>query len=321
MLQESRTTDNRNFSTGFFGKLPGFTDFIKYNAAGKEILTIDNWLQEGLALAKLKYKNDWKNYYNNSLTLNFVYPFTETDNATIGIISPSNDKSGRSFPFLMFSNIKRNVNDSLSFYLIPSARREIFNLFEDIVEANKSVEDTSGLKSLINNMKLSFVNDVLVANDYKKFISENKLYNVFDLDNENKFNLNDYFENKLKIFEHFICFSYTKELNHSNNSFMISYSVQLLQKIFKYSNSTPGIFWTQLDDKSWLLFLIFTKPTPKDFVDLLIYNRTSLIDSEENSNEYKKELHSGNSLFRNNSIISSDISLSEFLNSIGKYLN
>ena len=315
MLQETKTINSQNVSTGFFGKLPGFTDFIKYNAAGKEILSIDNWLQEGLALAKLKYKNEWKNYYNNSLSLNFVYPFTGTDNTTIGVISPSNDKSGRSFPFIMFSNIKKNVNDSSSFYLIPSAHIEIFHLLEDIVAANKSTEDTFGLKSLIDNIKLSFVNDVLVANDYKKFISENKLSDVFDLDNENKFNLNDYFENKLKIFEHFICFSYTEYLNHSNNSFMISYYIQLLQKIFKYSDSTPGIFWTQLDDKSWLLFLIFTKPTPKDFIDLLIYDRTSLMNSEEDKFQLR------NSLFRNNSIISGNISLSEFLNSIRNYLN
>ena len=37
MLQDTRTINNSDVSTGFFGKLPGFTDFIKYNAAGKEI--------------------------------------------------------------------------------------------------------------------------------------------------------------------------------------------------------------------------------------------------------------------------------------------
>jgi len=321
MLQETSTKNNSNVSSGFFGKLPGFNDFIKYNAAGKEILTIDNWLQEGLALAKLKYKNEWKNYYNNSLTLNFIYPFTGTDNTIIGVIFPSNDKSGRSFPFLVFSNIKKNVNDGLSFHLFPSAQREIFNLYRDILEANNLVEDTSGLKSLTDNIKLPVVNDVLVSNDYKKFISENKLSDVFDLDNENKFNLNDYFENRLRIFEHFICFSFAEDLNHSTNSFMICYYIQLLQKIFKNSDSTPGIFWTQLDNRSGLLFLIFTKPSPKDFIDLLIYNRSSLISLEENSQDYKKEFHSGNSLFRNNSIIGSNISLSEFLNSIRNYLN
>ena len=321
MLQETRTINNPNGSTGFFGKLPGFTDFIKYNAAGKEILTIDNWLQEGLALAKLKYKNDWKNYYNNSLTLNFVYPFTGTDNTTIGVISPSNDKSGRSFPFLMFSNIKKNVNDGSSIYLIPTAHKGIFQFLSDIIDENRLTEETSSLKSLTDNLKLSDMNNVLLAEDYKKFISENKLSDVFKLGNENQIILNDFFENNLKIFEHFICLSFTTDLNLTHNSFMISYYIQLLQKIFKNSDSTPGIFWTQLDDKSWLLFLIFTKPSPKDFIDLLFYNRGSIITSEENANHSKKEFHTGNSLFRNNSVISGNISLSEFLNSIRNYIN
>jgi type VI secretion system ImpM family protein len=320
-LQDTKIISNTNVSTGFFGKLPGFNDFIKYNAAGKEILSIDNWLQEGLALAKLKYKNDWKNFYNNSLTLNFVYPFTGTENTTLGVISPSNDKSGRSFPFIMFSNINKNVNDSLSFHLIPSAHREIFDLLNDVVDVNKSVEDTSGLKTIIDNLKLSNENDVLIANNYKKFISETKLCDVFIAGDDNHFNLNDFFENNLKIFEHFMCFSFTADLNLTHNSFIISFYIQLLQKIFKYSDSTPGIFWTQLDDKSRLLFLIFTKPSPKDFIDLLLYNGTSPNTVLENTNEDKKEFHSGDSLFRNNSVISGNISLLEFLSSIRNYIN
>jgi hypothetical protein len=255
------------------------------------------------------------------LTLNFVYPFTGTDNTTIGVITPSSDKSGRSFPFLMFNNIKKNVNDSLSFHLIPSAHREIFDLLSDVVEVNKTVEDTSGLKSLIDNLKLSNVNDVLIENDYKKFISETRLCDIHVSENENQINLNGQFVDKLKIFEHFMCFSFTADLNLTHNSFIISFYIQLLQKIFKNSDSTPGIFWTQLDDKSWLLFLIFTKPSPKDFIDLLIYNSTSLLTLEGNKQDDKKEFHSGNSLFRNNSAISANISLLEFLSSIRNYIN
>ena len=274
-----------------------------------------------MALAKLKYKNDWKNYYNNSLTLNFIYPFTGTDNTTVGVIAPSNDKSGRSFPFIMFNNIKKHFSDNSSFYLIPSEFGKIFNLLGDVLEVNKNVEDTSGLKSLIDNVKLSNVNDVLISNSYKKFISETKLCDILVSENENQINLNDLFEDKLKIFEHFICFSYATDLNQLSNSFILSYYIQLLQRVFKNSDSTPGIFWAQLDDKSWLLFLIFTKPSPKDFIDLLFYNRGSLITSEENANDNKKEFHTGNSLFRNNSIINANISLSEFLNSIRNYIN
>lgn len=320
-MQDKKTINNLNLSTGFFGKLPGFTDFIKYNAAGKEILTIDNWLQEGLALAKLKYKNEWKDYYNNSLSLNFAYPFTGTDTTTIGVIVPSNDKSGRSFPFLLFNNIKKNVNDVSSFYLIPSAYREILQLYLDIIDESKLIEDTSNLKSVTDNLKLSVVNNVLLADEYNKFISETKLSDVIVLENQNQFDLNEFFEHNLRIFEHFVCFSYKLDLSVSGTSFLVSYYIQILQNIFKKSDSTFGIFWTQLDDKSWLLFLIFTKPSPKDFIDLLLYNRNSVMSSEENSPDHKKEFHSGNFLFRANSKINSNISLSEFLNSIRSYLN
>jgi type VI secretion system ImpM family protein len=316
MFQETKNKNNPNISTGFFGKLPGFNDFIKYNAAGKEILTIDNWIQEGLALAKLKYKNQWKNYYDNLSNVNFVYPFTGTDSTTIGVIAPGNDKSGRSFPFLMFSNIKKNIDDELSFYLLPYIFKDLFYSFDEIVEANKMIDDTTGLKSLIDNLKVSHVIYPLVINDYKKFISENRLSDFFSLGSENKFYLKEFFNNNLKIFEHFICFNYSTELYQPNNSFMICYCINLLQKIFKNSDSQPGIFWMQLDDKSWLLYLTFTKPTPKDFVDLLFYNRTLFMTSEENSTENKKNFYSGDSLIRDNSIINGNISLNEFLNSI-----
>ena len=321
MLQETKNINNPNFSTGFFGKLSGFTDFIKYKAAGKEILTIDNWIQEGLALAKLKYKNQWKNYYDSLSSINFVYPFTGTDSTTIGVITPGNDKSGRSFPFIMFSNIKKNINDDLSFYLLPYAFKDLFYSFDEIVESNKMIEDTSGLKSLIDNLKLYQISHALVINDYKKFISENRLSDFYSLGNENNLNLKEYFKNNLKIFEHFICFSCSTELNNPNNSFIICYCIQLLQKVFKNSDIQPGIYWMQLDDKSWLLYLTFTKPTPKDFIDLLFYDRTLLMTSEDNSNENKKDFYTGDSLIRDNSIISGNLSLNEFLNSIRNYLN
>ena len=126
--------------------------------------TIDNWLQEGLALAKLKYKNEWKDFYNNTSSINFIYPFTGTDNTTIGVISPSNDKSGRSFPFIMFHNIKKNVNDDSSFYLIPSAYKEMsLILLVILLMINKSTEDTSGLKSLTDNVKLPGNNRAIVS--------------------------------------------------------------------------------------------------------------------------------------------------------------
>lgn len=320
MLQDTRTINNSDVSTGFFGKLPGFTDFIKYNAAGKEIQTIDNWLQEGLALAKLKYKNEWKDHYNNTSSINFIYPFTGTDNTTIGVISPSNDKSGRCFPFIMFGNIKKNVYDDLLYYLIPSAYKGVFDSFCDIADVNKSIEETSSLKSLTDNVKLAGVSLGLFSNDYKKFISETKLCDILDKENGNQFDIKFFFENRLKISEHFVCFNFSSSSYEKTDSFMLSFYIQLLHKIFKSSDSIAGVFWTLRDDSNLQLFLYFAKPTPKDFIDLLFYDRNSPNSSDENTGDIKKEFRSMNSIFRDNSIVDGRISIIDFLNSIKKYI-
>ena len=72
-----------------------------------------------------------------------------------------------------------------------------------------------------------------------------------------------------------------------------------------------------LDDNSGFLFLSFTKPTPKDFIDLLLSNRIS-----ETSNEnIAMENQTGKSLVRDNSTINGSITLQEFLDSVKTYLN
>ena len=312
---------NKNFLAGYFGKLPGFTDFIKYNAAGKEILIIDTWLQEGLALAKLKFRNEWKNYYNNSSKINFIYPFTGTDNLTLGIISPSNDKSGRSFPFLMFGIVRKNSEAGLSYFMVPCAYKELFHNFNEIIKLYKMTEDTSGLKSVIDNMILQNLNSASVLKTYSKFISETKVCDVFKLENENSFTLNDLFENDIKIFDHFISINFWANLNQLNSSFIISFYIQFLQKVFKNPDTTPGIFWIQNDDDAGILLLTFTKPTPKDFIDLFFSNQVLQNSSEGFNGEYKKNHQSGRSIVRGNPVFNSNISLNEFLNTVSDHIN
>ncbi|HMN24228.1 MAG: type VI secretion system-associated protein TagF [Ignavibacteriaceae bacterium] len=312
---------NKNILTGYFGKLPGFTDFIKYNAAGKEILIIDTWLQEGLALAKLKFGSGWRNYYNNSSRITFIYPFTGTENMTLGIISPSNDKSGRSFPFLMFGIVKKNSEANLSCFIIPCAYKALFSNFNEIIELFKMTEDTSGLKSVIDNMIPQNLNIASLLETYSKFISETKVCEVFKLENENSFTLNDLFENDVKIFDHFISINYRTEPNQLSSSFIICFYIQLMQRVFKNANTAPGIFWIQNDDDAGILFLTISKPTPKDFIDLFFSNQVLQNISEGADGENKINYQSGRSIVRGNPVFNNNISLNEFLNTVSDHIN
>ena len=230
----------------------------------------------------------------------------------LGVIFPGNDKSGRSFPFIMFCNIRKTIIDNLAFYLIPSAFENIFLSFNEIINSGIKTDDISILKSLTDNIKLSSIDTYSINDNFKKNISGSTLLNVFNTGNEGLIQLNDFFNNNIKVMDHFICFNSPSKVDQTGEAFLISYCVQLLQKIFR-NNSNPVIFWTSQVDKPLRLLLSFIKPTPKDFNDLLVYSGGSM----ENENSSDSTSH----LFRDNSSVKDNISLNEFLNSVGNFLN
>lgn len=307
----NRTSVNKNIASGFFGKLSGFPDFIKYNSAGKEILSIDTWIQEGLALAKLKMKNDWKNYYNILPKMNFIYPFTGTDNITVGSIVSSGDRSGRSYPFIMFSLINKCLIAESSQFLIPYDCKEIYLRFEKIISENLNAVDTANLKTGVENLSISIPDSVNISSDYKNFLSTFKLINLFELEEGKEILLSELFEKHIKIYDHFVSFSYKLSPDKHDDFIIVSLFVQLSQMIFKNINSIPAAFWYQVKENSGLVLISFTKPTAKDYVDLLLLNNS------ESGLEFK----TGKSLIRENSFVKTSFTLTEFLNSVKTSLN
>lgn len=307
----NRTSANKHIAAGFFGKLPGFPDFIKHNSAGKEILSIDTWIQEGLALAKLKIKNNWKNYYNNLPKMNFIYPFTGTDNIILGSIVSSGDKSGRSYPFIMFSLINKSLIAGSSQFLIPYDCKEIFFGFEKIISENLTAVDTANLKSSVENLSISIPDSVNISSDNKNFLSTFKLVNVFELEEDKEILISDLFEKHIKVFDHFISLEYKLYPDKQNEFFLIGFFVDLIKVIFKNHNSIPLVFWYQVKENSGSVLISFTKPTAKDFVDLLLLN------TSENGLEFK----TAKSLIRENSFIKTNFTLTDFLNSVKTSLN
>ncbi|MDT3697580.1 MAG: type VI secretion system-associated protein TagF [Ignavibacterium sp.] len=315
MLNDN-STNTKNVTTGFFGKLTGFADFIKYNASGNEILTVDSWLQEGLALAKLKLKNEWKNYYDKISNINFIYPFTDTDNITIGIMVPSCDKSGRSYPFLVFRNIEKKANEPN--YLIPSFYNRLFVSFEEVIEENKTIQDTADLKAVMDNLNQFGSKNPNIFNDYKNFVSRTDLNSLFGFDDNEVIQLNNYLENNIKIFLHLICIKYKSTGVQSDSNLIISFYIQLIQILFKNPNTSPAVFWIKYDDNSGVIFFTFSKPTPKDFIDLLLNSNNSEITvntTDQNS------ISNGKNLIQDGLMIDYNLNLTEFLNYIKTHLN
>jgi type VI secretion system ImpM family protein len=320
MIQGFNTKRMNDQSIGFFGKLPAFADFIKFNAGGKEILVIDNWIQEGLALAKIKYKNEWKSHYNKCPNINFIYPFTGTDNITLGVISPTNDKSGRSYPFIMFINTIKSITAEMQYYLFPLAFEKIYTSFNDIIELNNSIDDLADLKTVTGSTKILKPDSSLVNNEYQKILKEKSLSDLINIHGESIVRPIDLFRNKINLLDNLCVFHFILNPNERLNSFLIAYCTQLMLRLFKVMNSIPGIFWIQKENNSGYLFLSITKPSPKDFIDLIFYE--SIIGTEPNfaNQSGSKDSDLLNSIFQNDAYVDVSISLYDFIYSKDNYI-
>ncbi|MCH8034107.1 MAG: type VI secretion system-associated protein TagF [Bacteroidetes bacterium] len=315
-----KVTDTNLVTTGYFGKLPKFADFVKYNASGDEILLIDNWIQEGIRLAKLKYKNNWRNYYNNTSPIYFIFPFTGTNKITIGIICPSKDKSGRNFPFLIFGNMKQDLIKDLQVNLLPLNFKGYFESITELYNDNYFTEDLSEMKFQINNLSDSIISANSAENIYDNYLSDTSVEKLY----QKTLNISDYskvrsvnnlFKNRIEIIEHSPAVKFNFDSRTDYKLLDTCFHIQLLLKIFNRSNFFPAVFWNTIHEELINLFLFFQKPTPLNFLDLINTDDESRNDTTLQKAEEDNQTQDLSSIFKENLTINYSHSLREFLNS------
>jgi len=315
-----KVTDTNLVTTGYFGKLPKFADFVKYNASGDEILLIDNWIQEGIRSAILKYKNNWKNYYNNTSPIYFIFPFTGTDKITIGIICPSNDKSGRSFPFLIFGNMKQDLIKDLQVHLLPLNFKGYFESITEVYNNNYFTEDLSEMKFQTSNLSDSTISAKSAENIYDNYLSDTSVERLFEktlinsVDN-NVHTVNDLFKNRIEIIEHSPAVKFNFDTRTDYKLLDTCFYIQLLLKIFNRSNFFPAVFWNTIHEELISLSLFFQKPTPLNFMDLIYTDDQSRNDITLEKTKEENRTKDLSSIFKENLTINYSHSLREFLNS------
>ncbi|HLG32033.1 MAG TPA: type VI secretion system-associated protein TagF [Ignavibacteriaceae bacterium] len=312
--------DDHILTAGFFGKLPKFADFVKFNASGSEISILDYWLQEGLALAKLKFRNEWKNYYENTSEINFIYPFTGTDKIMLGIICPSNDKSGRSFPFILFGNVKKDFTNELPVQSFALKFSGVYESFKSIFQNNFQNDDLSKMKSQLSNF--SFASSLQNSNSelYREYLSKNSIEYFFDLQMDNlhepdKCSLNNLINKNLSYLENSAAVRISFESDEQNEIMNLSFCTELMLKIFSRYSLFPALFWKRRKDNYVVLYLFFQKPTPSNFIDLIYSEQSELKNNDDNFSRKP------DSIFKETAMVDINISLADLLVSIKDNLN
>jgi type VI secretion system protein ImpM len=96
---------------GFFGKLPGYGDFVQRNVCPEFVKYWDNWVLKSITSSQEQLGDLWKSKYFTSPIWRFVInQKTISQTPVAGFIMPSVDKSGRCYPFTVVCQAESEVN-------------------------------------------------------------------------------------------------------------------------------------------------------------------------------------------------------------------
>ncbi len=162
--------NNKEFEAGYFGKLPAFSDFIKFNSGLPEVLFIDKWIQDGLAEARLKLRNDWKQKYEALPPTRFYIPFQSTGRAAAGLIYSSYDKSGREFPLVVFSVTALKYFTDIA--LVPGMLEEILNSLDYHIRKEENLNE---LNIVLKSLNPEYIKEDSLSRSFQQFLSSTTL--------------------------------------------------------------------------------------------------------------------------------------------------
>lgn len=103
---------------GFFGKLPSHGDFVSMGLGRGLQASLDAWLQAGLQAAQQELGRDWEHRFRAMPGWRFIVERSLWGPATLaGVLVPSLDRVGRSFPLVIVAQLHRFTEHPRQLYL------------------------------------------------------------------------------------------------------------------------------------------------------------------------------------------------------------
>jgi type VI secretion system protein ImpM len=267
------------YSPGYFGKLPNFADFVKFNSGNNGFLLFDKWLQNGIQNSKNKLNEKFDSVYSSADMLQFIFPNQEKTGALLGTLIPSNDKSGRNYPFIISSPINNIFNNN--FHLVPLVFEDFFSKTQKNVYNLKEIKTQENLLTGLENMNFSC--EVNISNEivnYEGFINSttthqfwNDLFGSFE--DDRKYLLIYSLKEILLPLRGNQISNITLGLkipiiNNSNLYFTISLWVDICLQFIDNKNILPYLFWNiNYNTNESYLVLYLNQPPFDNYLHLI----------------------------------------------------
>jgi len=271
-----------NFPVIGFGKLSTYGDFVRYNAAGKEIQALDRWFQEGILSVERSMHSHWEITYLGASPYYFVFSPDFSEKSLFGIFFPSRDKVGRKYPFIIALVVDRRQIGQESIPYIPVIFKtfieKAYEVGNDTVKTLMTPNIPELMSQLSDSVNLEITSMLKLYEDFKdntsiqKFIS--RVWGSFDQD------LKYYIiKNLTRLIQSFQENTVTR-LSYGlripvgiDSNFKIydaTFCSELILKILPHNSMPPNQFFANSgSQRPSYLFHFFSPPSPKNFAGLI----------------------------------------------------
>jgi len=259
----------------YFGKLPGFGDFIR-SPLSKSAKAFEEWLYDSVVFAKTHADKNWPKYIQQLSPMRFIYAAKPTSSILVGLIYPSEDKNGRSYPFVIFAELDTIIFKNTLTHLLPLLLNNFFyslrNLYEKIFALNNLTEIDSHVEPGLPDFQVDMNSAQRL---YDKYVKQTALetFNLNIWGSIEKVGLQLTMQNMLNIIGpiqrrpiHKVKIGLRIPLGHKAQirSFEACFWLDVLSRLWHKSVETPVIFWDlevgEMDSGMWFFF---QRPTNK----------------------------------------------------------
>ena len=161
-----------------FGKLPSRGDFVKGPNQHQLISMLDRWVSS--TMEQLSDDPRWKAAYDSAPAVDFAFVGARSRVSVVGHLRPSQDASGRRFPFLTVATIERD--DALMFRCAPAGLSRPFGDLRRIARAALEGNDVAQmLRDLAAIDCTSDVSTALAADPLGHFVRRTTLAGFAEL--------------------------------------------------------------------------------------------------------------------------------------------
>jgi type VI secretion system ImpM family protein len=280
-LKREQTSINSNLSHSkvcYLGKLPACPDFVKYQVTQRETIEFDNWLQDAYALFSRKQAESNDLHRDSLRKMGFALTGSENTHSIAGILSASQDKSGRQYPFCIVASLPE-----------ITLKRHGVNLIQGCWQFINDINEIWGASWLQTNLQL--LNQQVVDIETRLRGMEMSLDVAKVLNTLRELSLNDIL-NKINLFNEerpaFIeaCSTIFRGIGHrgtkrthfgvrlplgSNVDFQVMvFWVYLITALIKEPNWKPHLFWSYPDNNNKAELTIFFKQIAPSYFTHLI---------------------------------------------------